>query len=136
VIEKFIIMKKIILSLLLVAGIAFSSDAQKVKYYYYPGANVYYDIANKQYIYPSNGTWTTVTSLPAGMAVTNKPRVIMYNETGDVWQNNQQHVTKYKTKTTHLPKGKAVGYKGTNPNKPVPKTNRPVAKTKMKQKKN
>jgi hypothetical protein len=127
-------MKKLFLSMLLIAGIAFSSDAQKLKYYYYPGANVYFDIANMQYIYPSNGTWTTATALPAGLVVTNRPRVIMYNETPEIWQNNQTHVTKYKTKTTHLPKGKAVGYKGTNPNKPVAKANRPNGKTKVKQK--
>jgi hypothetical protein len=127
-------MKKLFLSMLLIAGIAFSSEAQKTKYYYYPGANVYFDIEKKQYIYPSNGTWTTATTLPTGLAITNKPRVIMYDETSEVWRNNQTHVTKYKAKTTHLPKGKAVGYKGSNPNKPVARANKPVAKTKVKQK--
>ena len=110
-------MKKIFLSLLLIAGIAFSSEAQKTRYYYYPTANVYYDVANKQYIYANNGSWTTAPSLPATVSLTNKRRVLVYKGTNEVWQNNAAHVTKYKGKTTNTPKGKAVGYKGTNPNK-------------------
>src|SRR5215208_6538210 len=109
-------MKKILLSLLLIAGIASAGIAQQLKFYYYPGANVYYDVANKHYIYLNNGSWTTVNTLPSGVTIVRQPRVVVYNSTPQVWAQNAAHVKKYKTKNT-TPNGKAVGYKGTNPNK-------------------
>ena len=58
-------MKKILFLLILVTGFAFSGLAQQLKFYYYPSSNIYYDVSKKKYIYPANGTWNTVTVLPA-----------------------------------------------------------------------
>jgi len=90
-----------------------SSMAQQLTFYYYPDANVYYNPAKKQYIYYTGTTWTPVTVLPGTMVVKNKPRVVVYSNTPQVWVMNKEHVVKYKNQ----PNGKAVGYKGTNANK-------------------
>ncbi|MCW3074393.1 MAG: hypothetical protein JWP69_1462 [Flaviaesturariibacter sp.] len=109
-------MKKIsfILSLFVVA-FAGTATAQSGKYYYYPSSNVYLDPVKQVYIYPAGGTWTQVSALPASYNVKGAQRVTVYSPSGQVWQHNATHKTKYK-KTTPAPKGKAVGYKGTNPN--------------------
>jgi len=107
-------MKKILLFLFLVAGFAFSGRSQPLKFYYYPSANVYYDVANKHYIYADNGTWTTVQVLPSRIHIVKTPRVVVYNATPEVWHLNSAHVKKYKNTA---PKGKAIGYKGSSPNK-------------------
>src|SRR5437016_3765546 len=67
-------MKKIIIALVFVFSlISFQqAGAQQLRFYYYPKSNVYYDIANHQYIYLNNGTWTTVTTLPSGMIATGR----------------------------------------------------------------
>lgn len=105
-------MKKLIFLLLLVAGMAAGASAQQRKFYYYPSANVYYDPGTKLYIYPAGGNWTRVKVLPAGFKVSGAPRYTVYSERPEVWVHNGDHQKKY-----NAPNGKAVGYKGTNPNK-------------------
>ena len=110
-------MKKLSLLVFLVMGVCLSIQAQ-IKFYYYPASNVYYDVAKKNYVYQSNGTWTPVTVLPASLKSAGGPRYVVYSQTRDVWTKNTTHVKKYKAvKQKHLPQGKAVGYKGSNPNK-------------------
>ena len=111
-------MKKILILLVLVAGFVFTGFAQQLKFYYYPGSNIYYDVSKKKYIYPANGSWKTVNVLPAGVRVGSTPRVVVYHASPQVWVSNADHVKKY-----NPPKGKAVGYKGTNVNKAKGKKN-------------
>jgi hypothetical protein len=108
-------MKKIIVALLLVISLMSfqQAGAQQLKFYYYPKSNVYYDVANHQYIYLHNGTWTTVTSLPSGMTATGR-RVIVRHSGPEVWTQNSMHVKRY---GVNYPKGKAVGWHGRNPNR-------------------
>ena len=108
-------MKKIFFALVLFCSLLSfqKAGAQRLKFYYYPNSNVYYDVAHKQYIYSNNGNWTPVTTLPGGMNVVRSRRVIVYHNTPEIWMDNPGHIKKYK----HYPNGKAVGYKGTNPNK-------------------
>lgn len=109
-------MKKLFLALLLLIAVAVQrSEAQQLKFYYYPTPNVYYDVANNQYIYLNNGTWVTTSALPPTVKVKGYRKVVVYNPTPQVWVNNSDHLKKYKV--TPAPKGKAVGYKGTNTNK-------------------
>jgi hypothetical protein len=110
-------MKKILIAVLFAVGMftTSSAQAQKVKYYYYPTANVYYNPAINQYAYVENGTWGWYNALPANTTVLAQRRVLVYHTADDVWMNNAAHASKYKT--TPPPHGKAVGYKGTNPNK-------------------
>ena len=100
-------MKKIAF-LLLVIAFAFSGNAQtkKTKFYYYPSSNVYYNTASGKYIYNNSGTWTTVTTLPSTIAIARTPRVIVYNTTPRVWENNSNHQAKFKaTKLRPVPPG-------------------------------
>jgi hypothetical protein len=114
-------MKKIMMILLIILAIGGGNSikAQQLKFYYYPQSNFYYDPVHKQYIYSNNGSWSTVKTLPTSYAVKGARKVVVYSETPEVWQMNSAHVKKYQ----HYPEGKAVGYKGTNPNKAQGKAN-------------
>ena len=99
-------MKKLLFLLVFIAGIAVSGFAQQLRFYYYP--------AKKVYFYQNSGSWTSVRTLPTGIRVASAPRVTVYHTTPEVWRDNEAHIKKYKDTS---PKGKAVGYKGSNPNK-------------------
>lgn len=117
-------MKKSVLFVLLIAGIAFNSEAQKLKFYYYPASNVYYNVSKHQYAYFNNDSWVQSSNLPAGLHVARTNRHVVYSPSHDIWVNNGMHVKRYKAaKYQHLPKGKAVGYKGSNPNKALGRGN-------------
>src|SRR5689334_5027746 len=108
-------MKKLVLSIMVVLSLltASKANAQRLSFYYYPDANVYYDPGNRHYIYYDHGSWINVSILPRTIIVRNTPRVIVYSDRQDVWRMNDEHMRKYK----HYPNGRAVGYKGSNPNK-------------------
>lgn len=111
-------MKKVVLFVLLIAGIAFNSKAQKFKFYYYPASNVYYNASQHKYAYLNKGSWIETPGLPAGKNAAGGSRYIVYSSSPKIWVKNEAHVKKYKApKYQHLPKGKAVGYKGSHPNK-------------------
>ena len=109
-------MKKILFALLMLFSLLSfkQAGAQQSKFYYYPTPNVYYDMSNHKYIYLDNGNWVKVTTLPAHVKVNNSRKVVVYNPGPQIWVNNSAHLKKYKD---NYPNGKAVGYKGTNPNK-------------------
>jgi hypothetical protein len=116
-------MKKFILLVVLFAAVGLSSQAQ-LKFYYYPSSNVYYNVAEDRYVYLNEGRWTPVASLPASINIARTPRYVVYNQTPEVWIQNQDHVKKYKApKYKQHPQGKAVGYKGSNINKASGKGN-------------
>ncbi len=91
-------MKKILMALLVVAGMiaAKQSDAQQVRFFYYPDANVYFNTVSKKYVVMDNGSWVTVAKLPANVKVVRTPRVVVYHTGNNVWVNNASHKTKYK----------------------------------------
>jgi hypothetical protein len=112
-------MKQLFAAVLMVAGLALSqqASAQQLRYYYYPSSNVYYDVANNRYIVPSGSSWVTRSAASSRDMVLGSNRVTVYSETPEVWRYNDTHKAKYKGKSAGAPYGKAVGYKGTNPNK-------------------
>ena len=107
-------MKKLLFLLVFIAGVAVSGFAQQLRFYYYPSSNVYYDPAKKVYFYQNSGSWTSVRTLPTDIRVASTPRVTVYHNNPEVWRDNEVHIKKYKDTS---PRGKAVGYKGSNPNK-------------------
>ena len=111
-------MKKIlvVLAVLFAFGIKQASAQTRVTYYYYPSANVYYNVGTHDYVYYNAGTWTTVKTLPSGVTITRTPRYTVYYNGPDVWRDNAAHKTKYKVKKT------------TVVTKPVTKKNTPVKK--------
>ena len=106
-------MKKIIvlLAVLFALGSFRQVAAQvRVSYYYYPSANVYYNIGTGDYWYYDPGTtaWVTVKSLPSGITITRTPRYTVYYNGPNVWKDNAAHKTKYKVKKTQVKKSTPV----------------------------
>jgi hypothetical protein len=93
-------MKKIIFSLLLIAGVALSQGAQAQKHHksfrYYPEANVYYNNTTHQYAYSDNGNWAYRKTLPSDLTINRRGYVTVYGDEDDIWRENQAHREKYK----------------------------------------
>lgn len=92
-------MKKILLVVFVVAGLAFSGkvQAQKVSFYYYPDQNVYYNTRTHQYAYNDNGNWTYHRNVHRNMRVTGHSHVTVYGSRNvDIWNENENHRNKYK----------------------------------------
>jgi hypothetical protein len=99
--KQMVFMKKIVLALLLVTGFLFSNETKaqtKVKYYYYPAENIYYNTTSKQYGYAGeNDTWLWVTTLPTSTAIADTNRyVVLYSPNDQIWKQNAMHKMKYK----------------------------------------
>ena len=65
-------------------------------YYYYPGVNVYYDIAARCYIYPERNVWQRRAQLPQCFYLNNQPRFVVYNYDNDVWRLNREHANYFR----------------------------------------
>jgi hypothetical protein len=98
-------MKKIILGLVFLLAVAGASkisaqETQKVTFYYYPSANVYYNVAVSDYWYFDEATnaWVEVKTLPATITIEKTPRYTVYYNGNDVWKDNAAHVKRYKVK--------------------------------------
>lgn len=93
-------MKKVILSLLIVAGLAWSTGANaqvqaRIGFYYYPQSNVYYNPHTREYAYDDNGNWAYRRTLPSNVVVRNQSHVMVYGDR-DIWRDNDAHRNKYK----------------------------------------
>jgi hypothetical protein len=104
-------MKKIILMLAVLFALGVKqADAQRLSFYFYPSANVYYNVASHDYIYYDAGSWVTVRTLPATIVINRTPRYTVYYNGPEVWRDNGLHKGRYK--------GRKVGpYKGNKGNK-------------------
>ena len=98
-------MKKIILGLTFLFAIgtaikATAQEPQRVRFYYYPSSNVYYNVSTGEYWYYDNGTtnWVDVKTLPTTITVEKTPRYTVYYNGTDVWKDNAVHQKKYKAK--------------------------------------
>lgn len=98
-------MKKIILGLVFLFAIVGASkisaqETQKVTFYYYPSANVYYNVTATDYWYFDEATnaWVEVKTLPATITLEKTPRYTVYYNGKDVWKDNPDHVKRYKVK--------------------------------------
>lgn len=102
-------MKKIILGLSLILGGALlstvyaqasqSQNQTRVKFFYYPSSNIYYNEATSEYWYNNGSQWVLVKNLPGTIVIEAHPAkyTVYYNGT-DVWKDNDTHKTKYKIK--------------------------------------
>jgi hypothetical protein len=95
-------MKKLIVFLAIICALVQLSpaNAQKHKFYYYPGSNVYFDVAGKQFIYFNGSNWVTAKALPANIRPNQTQRVIVYHTGKNVWVGNATHVKKYRARKT------------------------------------
>lgn len=92
-------MKKIWMALLLISSMAFmnNASAQKVSYYYYPDANVYYNPHTHRYAYADNDNWGYYDNLPSTYHLSKK-YVTIYgtSDNDEIWRDNAMHREKYK----------------------------------------
>jgi hypothetical protein len=80
-------------------------------FYYYPATNIYFDVAEKQYLFNDNGTWVTSKTLPSGVVLTKGARrVTVYHPDKDVWVHNDNHKVKYKN--ANAKRGKTYKHSG------------------------
>ena len=98
-------MKKILLGLMFLFAVgtaikATAQETQRVRFYYYPSSNIYYNISTGEYWYYDNGTtnWVEVKTLPTTITVTKTPRYTVYYNGPEVWKDNAVHQKKYKSK--------------------------------------
>ncbi|HEU4903309.1 MAG TPA: hypothetical protein VFT06_10965, partial [Flavisolibacter sp.] len=63
------------------------------QYYYYPRANVYFDSANKDYVFLANDgiTWQTAKQIPNVVQGLMDKSVLIPNPPQPVWKDNEQH---------------------------------------------
>lgn len=63
------------------------------QYYYYPRANVYFDSANKNYIFQSNDSfnWQTAKQIPAVVLAMMDKNIRIQNPPDPVWKDNENH---------------------------------------------
>lgn len=118
-------------SLLLASWFFFSCNSNKAEkpvapapkpapvYYFYPKANVYFDSANREYLFLTNDgkIWTAEKQIPAAMQALMDKSVLIETPAQPVWRDNEQHKLIYS----------AVLY--TKPTDTVEKKEPPVVKT-------
>ncbi len=63
------------------------------QYYFYPKANVYFDSANKEYLFLGNDgkSWQTAKEIPVAMQVLMDKKVFIASPADPVWKDNQNH---------------------------------------------
>lgn len=93
-----LVMKKMMMFFLLMGTLVISNEvkAQKRGYYYYPGANTYYNPNTRQYAYEQEGNWSYHNTAPSNFDVRRQTRVTVYSNNQDVWRDNAMHREKYK----------------------------------------
>jgi hypothetical protein len=104
--KKAITMKRILFGLFLLFVAVTKLSAQttdvKVKYWYYPSQNVYYNETTADYWYYDGTTskWVIGKTLPATYApvVEGNTRYPIYYVGSDIWKYNKNHKVKYKVK--------------------------------------
>ena len=110
---KNVTMKKIIVMLAVLFAFGLTkAKAQRLSFYFYPSANVYYNVASHDYIYYDGGSWITVRTLPARIVINRTPRYTVYYNGPEVWRDNGLHKGRYKARKTKVyknNKGKGRG---------------------------
>ncbi|MGI8598169.1 MAG: hypothetical protein ACR2KB_02840 [Chitinophagaceae bacterium] len=100
----------IILSFLFLVNGKEASAQKKIKFYYYPAANVYYNTTTATYSYIENNSWVSAPYLPAAYVIKHSPRQVIFHPNAQVWNNNYNHRMHYAPE----PKVMDAGYKETN----------------------
>lgn len=93
-------MKKIIFTLLVITASLFTLESKaqaKIKYYYYPSENVYYNTTSHKYGYMGDNSEWTWGTLPGTTALADTNRyIVLYSPNDEIWKQNATHKMKYK----------------------------------------
>ena len=65
-------------------------------YFYYPGAQVYFNISTGYYWYPDRGRWVRSYQLPPRLVVLPRDRVRIRVDRDEPWRHHQEHVQQYR----------------------------------------
>jgi|SRR5205809_7850145 len=106
-------MKKLILAVAVIFTLGSAlhvsaQETQRVKFYYYPSSNVYFNVSNGDYWYYDEPTtkWIEVKTLPTTITLAKAPKYTVYYNGPEVWRENALHAKKYKVKKPQVKKGK------------------------------
>jgi hypothetical protein len=111
--------------------------AKKFEYYYYPARNIYYDVANAEFVYSVNGgkTWETFKKDLGKDPATLGSREIIYSDSQQPWDSNEADIKKYNGKLFNVgDEDTTVQANGVSDKKIIKKTN-PVTIEPKKEKK-
>lgn len=80
-------------------------EVAKYKFYYYPGINMYYDVAAGQYVYSldSARTWNTVNETSQEKPATLGDGIVIYSDVKQVWKQNETHRIQYNGSVFDIP---------------------------------
>ena len=75
------------------------------QFYYYPARNIYYDVANAEFVYSINGgkTWETFKKDLGKDPATLGSREIIYSTSQQPWDSNEADLKKYNGKIFTVP---------------------------------
>ena len=73
---------------------------KKFQFYYYPARNIYYDVANAEFVYSVNGgkTWETFKKELSKDPATLGSREIIYSDSQQPWDSNEADIKKFNGK--------------------------------------
>ena len=105
------------------------------QYYYFPRANVYFDSANKDYVFLANDgtTWQTARQIPNVVQGLMDKSVLIKNPPQPVWKDNEQHRFIYSSLLYATPEDTVA--KKAPPPPPVAKTTDTVSEKEKKDRK-
>jgi hypothetical protein len=68
-------------------------DQEKFEFYYYPSANVYFDVANNLYLFSVDGgqTWDSIEATTDKQPALLGEKQVVYSATPAVWIDNREH---------------------------------------------
>jgi hypothetical protein len=112
--KAFVLLAKILLPVLLILAViigvpALRSNkkeaAESHTFYYYPKANVYYNLEEQLYIYPDSigQAWLTGKELPENRQVGLDKNITLYSPALPVWKDNELHRIVYAVALYALP---------------------------------
>ena len=83
-----------------------STDTTRMKYEYYPDANIYYNDVSRNYWYydSASSQWQSAAQLPSSYSINERSKKnSFYYNGGDVWKDNAKHVKTYGNKKSKKP---------------------------------
>ena len=79
----------------IVIGPSYNASVEQVSYYYYPGANIYFNPLTRMYFYSNEGTWVSVSVLPEGFPLGNVYHTVYCRPSENIWYYNSCHRRKW-----------------------------------------
>jgi hypothetical protein len=108
---------------------ACNTNANKFQFYYYPARNIYYDVANAEFVYSVNGgkTWETFKKDLNKDPATLGTREIIYSDSQQPWNNNAADIKQYNGKLFNVAEEDTTTQTAKVSDKKIIKKPKPVA---------